>query len=218
MLSLHHLWSATGLNSLGCTRVDTTGTLTSNSDALASAPPVTRTHRQHSCRLHVTCVDKTGTLTSNTMAAVRAAAPTTTGVAALTLTGSAGIQVICVDKTGTLTSNTMAAVRAAAPTTTGVAAFTLTGSAGHAPRHIVATGTAQRVAEPAEVQGLLYLALCSALCNDSALSFDEHGVPKHLGDGTEVALRLFAEGVGLPGGAERQVRSTGNFCQNRSST
>ena len=102
------------------------------------------------------------------------------------------------DKTGTLTSNRMTVVRAAAPTSAGVAAYAMPSASG-----LIQDAQKRPLADPAAVQGLLYLALCSSVCNNSTLAQDVGAGPgaRHVGDSTEVALRLFAERVGLPASA-----------------
>ena len=49
------------------------------------------------------------------------------------------------------------------------------------------------------MQGLLYLALCAAVCNDSTLGSSAGA--RHVGDSTDVALRIFSEAVGIPSAA-----------------
>jgi magnesium-transporting ATPase (P-type) len=116
------------------------------------------------------------------------------------------VQVICVDKTGTLTTNAMAAVRAATPTSGGIATYTMSDATGRPSGHIRAAGASSPLAEPASVQGLLYMALCAAVCSNSSIGHDVMtGEPKHVGDSTEVALRWFSDRVGLPPLSERQV-------------
>lgn len=52
------------------------------------------------------------------------------------------------------------------------------------------------VAIPGAQPALLALARCAALCNDSTLYIDEGaGAPQHVGENTEVALRVLAEKV-----------------------
>lgn len=120
------------------------------------------------------------------------------------------LQVICVDKTGTLTSNAMSVMRAAVPTSEGLAAYRVHGHADSSARRIHpctgGAGARQQASDtplrdPAELQGLLYLALCASLCTDSSLAWDpSSGAAKHVGESTEIAMQLFAETVGLPGG------------------
>lgn len=50
---------------------------------------------------------------------------------------------------------------------------------------------------PGAQPALLAVARCAALCNDSTLYYDEvAGAPQHVGENTEVALRVLAEKVG----------------------
>ncbi|XP_073224491.1 calcium-transporting ATPase 3, endoplasmic reticulum-type isoform X1 [Cicer arietinum] len=53
---------------------------------------------------------------------------------------------------------------------------------------------------PAQLQCLLHLAMCSALCNESTLQYNpDKGKYEKIGESTEVALRVLVEKVGLPG-------------------
>jgi Ca2+ transporting ATPase len=56
------------------------------------------------------------------------------------------------------------------------------------------------VEHPADLASVLHLAICSSLCNDSSLTYsgDKH-VYEKIGESTEVALRVLAEKIGLPG-------------------
>lgn len=52
------------------------------------------------------------------------------------------------------------------------------------------------IPSPGVQPALLALARCAALCNDSTLYFDEAAnAPQHVGENTEVALRVLAEKV-----------------------
>ncbi|KAF3497917.1 hypothetical protein DY000_02057973 [Brassica cretica] len=67
----------------------------------------------------------------------------------------------------------------------------------------IAMGSGTAVAKldcPAQSPCLHYLAMCSSLCNDSVLQYnpDKDSYEK-IGESTEVALRVLAEKVGLPG-------------------
>ena len=108
--------------------------------------------------------------------------------------------VICVDKTGTLTSNAMAAVRAAVPTAAGITAYTLPAPHVAAVGRVCAAESGQALPDATEVQGLLYLALCASVCNDSTLARTgvDGAMGQNVGDSTDIALRLFAERIGLP--------------------
>ncbi|RVX22604.1 Calcium-transporting ATPase 3, endoplasmic reticulum-type [Vitis vinifera] len=53
---------------------------------------------------------------------------------------------------------------------------------------------------PAQLPCLLHIAMCSALCNESILQYNpDKGDYEKIGEATEVALRVLAEKVGLPG-------------------
>ena len=60
--------------------------------------------------------------------------------------------------------------------------------------------TEKVVDRPANLPSILHLAICSSLCNDSSLSYNgkTHSFDK-IGESTEVALRVLAEKIGLPG-------------------
>ncbi|KAL4420461.1 hypothetical protein ABPG75_010117 [Micractinium tetrahymenae] len=110
--------------------------------------------------------------------------------------------VICSDKTGTLTTNMMTAVKVAALAghAGALAEFEITGTS-YAPEGKVLDGvTGAEVAFPADLPCLLQAAVCSALCNDSHLTYAaDRGVYQRVGEATEVALRVLAEKIGLPG-------------------
>lgn len=110
--------------------------------------------------------------------------------------------VICSDKTGTLTTNMMTAVRLAALAghAGALAEFEIAGTS-YAPEGKVLDGvTGAEVAFPADLPCLLQAAVCSALCNDSHLTYAaDRGVYQRVGEATEVALRVLAEKIGLPG-------------------
>lgn len=123
------------------------------------------------------------------------------------------LQVICADKTGTLTSNAMTVVAVAVPKDEAIEQFQVFGDPGSASGQIVSTGTGlsglglhTAIQRPADIEPLLFLSLCSAVCTDSNLAFDDDsGKPKHLGESTEVALQLFAEKIGVPSTENVQV-------------
>ncbi|GMP88283.1 hypothetical protein CsSME_00040352 [Camellia sinensis var. sinensis] len=53
---------------------------------------------------------------------------------------------------------------------------------------------------PAQFPCLFHIAMCSALCNESVLQYNsDKGNYEKIGESTEVALRVLAEKVGLPG-------------------
>jgi magnesium-transporting ATPase (P-type) len=56
------------------------------------------------------------------------------------------------------------------------------------------------VEHPADRPALLHVAMCASLCNDSAVHFNQDkGVYEKIGESSEVALRVLAEKMGLPG-------------------
>ncbi|MCD9640960.1 Calcium-transporting ATPase 3, endoplasmic reticulum-type [Datura stramonium] len=53
---------------------------------------------------------------------------------------------------------------------------------------------------PAQFPCLLHIAMCSALCNESVIQYNpDKRIYEKIGESTEVALRLLAEKIGLPG-------------------
>ncbi|CAH2038415.1 unnamed protein product, partial [Thlaspi arvense] len=111
--------------------------------------------------------------------------------------------VICSDKTGTLTTNMMSVskicVVESADRGPMINEFNVTGTT-YAPEGTVFDNNGQQLDFPAQSPCLHYLAMCSSLCNDSILQYnpDKDSYEK-IGESTEVALRVLAEKVGLPG-------------------
>ncbi|KAK4859213.1 hypothetical protein QYF36_001528 [Acer negundo] len=111
--------------------------------------------------------------------------------------------VICSDKTGTLTTNMMSVSKICVvhsiqqgPVITeyGVSGTT------YAPEGIVFDNNGQQLEFPAQLPCLLHIAMGSALCNESILQYNpDKGNYEKIGESTEVALRVLAEKVGLPG-------------------
>ncbi|XP_058222027.1 calcium-transporting ATPase 3, endoplasmic reticulum-type isoform X2 [Rhododendron vialii] len=111
--------------------------------------------------------------------------------------------VICSDKTGTLTTNMMSVSKICVlhsvhhgPSTTeyGVSGTT------YAPDGFIFSTTGMQLEFPAQLPCLLHIAMCSALCNESVLQYNpDKGNYEKIGESTEVALRVLAEKVGLPG-------------------
>ena len=120
--------------------------------------------------------------------------------------------VICSDKTGTVTTNIMTITHVCAVNFVEAAAddkisladcltdYKVTGN-GCAPEGDISEVLTEKVVDrPANLPSILHLAICSSLCNDSSLSYNgkTHSFDK-IGESTEVALRVLAEKIGLPG-------------------
>ncbi|KAF7830531.1 calcium-transporting ATPase 3, endoplasmic reticulum-type [Senna tora] len=111
--------------------------------------------------------------------------------------------VICSDKTGTLTTNMMSVVKVCvvhsikhSPV---VAEYSVSGTT-YAPEGIIFDSSGMQLDFPAQQPCLLHTAMCSALCNESTLQYNpDKGKYEKIGESTEVALRVLAEKVGLPG-------------------
>lgn len=133
--------------------------------------------------------------------------------------------VICSDKTGTLTTNQMSVVRfcgfAAAPSNNNnnnknsknknknnmvavVMEYEISGTSYSPEGQVTVAATGMQVPIPADIPTLLQTSACAALCNDSHLHYHpeanraEIGYQR-VGEATEIALRIFAEKIGLPG-------------------
>eukprot|EP00850_Spirogloea_muscicola_P004302 SM000018S03667 [mRNA] locus=s18:597179:607428:- [translate_table: standard] len=112
--------------------------------------------------------------------------------------------VICSDKTGTLTTNMMSVSKVCVVGVTEPQAvldeYNVTGTTYAPDGVILKASTNQLQQHPAELPSLLHTAICSALCNDAVVQYNtERNVYEKLGESTEVALRVLAEKVGLPG-------------------
>jgi Ca2+ transporting ATPase len=111
--------------------------------------------------------------------------------------------VICSDKTGTLTTNMMSVSKVCVLHSVSdgplAAEYNVSGTT-FAPEGFIFDSSAVQLDCPAQFTCLLHTAMCSALCNESVLQYnpDKRNYEK-IGESTEVALRVFAEKVGLPG-------------------
>ncbi|XP_031484336.1 calcium-transporting ATPase 3, endoplasmic reticulum-type [Nymphaea colorata] len=111
--------------------------------------------------------------------------------------------VICTDKTGTLTTNMMSVSKVCVVDSVhrGPVSleYSVTGTT-YAPEGIIMDLGGVQLEFPAQFPCLLHIAMCSALCNESTLQYNpEKGSYEKIGESTEVALRVLAEKVGLPG-------------------
>ena len=107
--------------------------------------------------------------------------------------------VICSDKTGT--SNQMSVVRIAGVGSSNgeVCEYEVTGTS-FAPEGHIMYPAGTRLEHPGDSKLLLSLGACSALCNESHLVYlPEKNTYQRAGEATEVALRVLAEKIGLPG-------------------
>ncbi|XP_035538996.1 calcium-transporting ATPase 3, endoplasmic reticulum-type isoform X1 [Juglans regia] len=111
--------------------------------------------------------------------------------------------VICSDKTGTLTTNMMSVSKICVVHSVEhgpvISEFDVSGTT-YAPEGIIFDSTGTQLDFPAQLPCLLHIAMCSALCNESILQYNpDKGNYEKIGESTEVALRVLAEKVGLPG-------------------
>ncbi|KAJ0085181.1 hypothetical protein Patl1_08802 [Pistacia atlantica] len=111
--------------------------------------------------------------------------------------------VICSDKTGTLTTNMMSVSKICVVHSVQqgplIAEYGVSGTT-YAPEGIVFGSNGMQLDIPAQMPCLLHVAMCSALCNESVLQYNpDKGNYEKIGESTEVALRVLAEKVGLPG-------------------
>ncbi|KAL3505111.1 hypothetical protein ACH5RR_034952 [Cinchona calisaya] len=111
--------------------------------------------------------------------------------------------VICSDKTGTLTTNMMSVSKICVLHSVNhgpiAAQYSVSGTT-YAPEGFIFDSTPIQLEIPAQYPCLLHIAMCSALCNESVIQYnpDKRNYEK-IGESTEVALRVLAEKIGLPG-------------------
>ncbi|CAO2817705.1 unnamed protein product [Amaranthus hypochondriacus] len=111
--------------------------------------------------------------------------------------------VICSDKTGTLTTNMMSAskicVLQSAHNNPITSEYGVSGTT-YAPEGAIFYNGGHRLDLPSQQPCLVHIAMCSALCNESSLQYNpDKGAYEKIGESTEVALRVLAEKIGIPG-------------------
>ncbi|XP_065881154.1 calcium-transporting ATPase 3, endoplasmic reticulum-type isoform X1 [Euphorbia lathyris] len=111
--------------------------------------------------------------------------------------------VICSDKTGTLTTNMMSVSKICVVHSLhhqpSIAEYNVSGTT-YAPDGTIFDSSGIQLDFPAQMSCLLHMAMCSALCNESVLQYNpDKGKYEKIGESTEVALRVLAEKIGLPG-------------------
>jgi P-type Ca2+ transporter type 2A len=127
--------------------------------------------------------------------------------------------VICSDKTGTLTTNNMTVQRVVVATSGGGALRELhvatdpNAASGLSPAGVFTEAgdkNETEVVDPALTSAVLAeSAAIATMCNDSSISYNtEKSVYERVGEGTEVALTVFAEKSGVPDAAVCRTRSS----------
>lgn len=111
--------------------------------------------------------------------------------------------VICSDKTGTLTTNMMSVSKICVLHSVNRgpldAEYNVSGTT-YAPEGFIFDSMGVQLEIPAQFHCLLHIAMCSALCNESVIQYNpEKRIYEKIGESTEVALRVLAEKIGLPG-------------------
>ncbi|KAJ7565111.1 hypothetical protein O6H91_02G048300 [Diphasiastrum complanatum] len=111
--------------------------------------------------------------------------------------------VVCSDKTGTLTTNMMSVskicVVQSGDLIRPLVNFNVTGTT-YAPEGVIMDESMNQIDYPAHLHCLLHLAMCSSICNESSVQYNvEKAIYEKIGESTEVAIRVLAEKIGLPG-------------------
>ena len=108
--------------------------------------------------------------------------------------------VICSDKTGTLTTNMMSATKLCiVESSSGLKEYDVTGNT-FAPEGMIIDSNGVVLDHPADQPSILHIASCASLNNNSTLRYvSDSGSYKNIGESTEIALRVLAEKIGLPG-------------------
>ncbi|PHT29781.1 Calcium-transporting ATPase 3, endoplasmic reticulum-type [Capsicum baccatum] len=107
------------------------------------------------------------------------------------------------DKTGTLTTNMMSVSKICVLHSLNngpVASEYVVSGTTYAPEGFIFDSLRAQLEIPSQFPCLLHLAMCSALCNESVIQYNpDKRIYEKIGESTEVALRLLAEKIGLPG-------------------
>eukprot|EP01023_Acetabularia_acetabulum_P010219 TRINITY_DN14679_c0_g1_i2.p1 TRINITY_DN14679_c0_g1~~TRINITY_DN14679_c0_g1_i2.p1 ORF type:complete len:763 (-),score=149.08 TRINITY_DN14679_c0_g1_i2:266-2374(-) len=109
--------------------------------------------------------------------------------------------VICSDKTGTITTNSMTVLKIATiHKHNHLDEFDVTGVGYETSEGGIRGSDGKQIVSPSQQACLLSSAVCCALCNDSWLEWVvDKQTYQRIGESTEVAIRILAEKIGLPG-------------------